>query len=198
MLWFVVSVIVIAIGLLAYFFNEIKFVDKALKSDEKPFGYGLLQYNKYSQIMWAIWHKDRLQIDYLINEKGYKPAGIRLYGKSGSSNLLRVYLTGSGEEPDLDFVSFLISRGFSADDCEQGIGSPIYAAAMWGNVDVMEILLKNGAKVNCPYKDKAVPLSVALQFNRCALVKYLVGKGASLNTISEKEGFEKKLKNCYK
>lgn len=193
------------VGYVVYSLGGIKetlAIEKLFNMQGRYFGYGYVQFYKYGQLSSAILDEDREKINFLIDEKGYRPneLGIPVTAKGDLSGLLRLYVIGK-EDAKSDFVEYLINKGFNPDECEFGFRSSIYAAAFRGNIGVAEVLLKNGAKVNCPYKDKGLPLSVALMMKQCSFAKYLVTKGASLDSISAKEvrdGFEKKLKDCYK
>lgn len=202
--WLLLSLFVIFIGILAYFFKEIKTLDLMLRPEDKPFGSGLLQANKFGRLSEAIYSHDKETIEYLINEEGYDPNEIRVYNKKrgASFNLLKMYIMDFGENASSDFVRYLISKGFDADECEQGLSSPIYAAALVGNIEVAEVLLENGAKINCPYQTKGSPLTIALMAGKCEFAKYLVDKGASLDSLTcddeTKKEIQKRLDSCYK
>lgn len=65
-----------------------------------------------------------------------------------------------------------------------------------------EVLLENGAKINCPYQTKGSPLTIALMAGKCEFAKYLVDKGASLDSLicddEIKKEIQKRLDSCYK
>lgn len=193
----IVFICVMGAVFFAYNFKEIKAVDEMFRSEGKVFGYGLWESYKYSKLMQAIWDEDTDKVDFLIVQKRYNPKEIRVRTKNGSGNLLYLYLLGRGNKANVDFVNFLISRGFAVDECVGGIGSPIFVAAMFGNIEIGKLLLENGADVNCKHKDTAVPLSVSLMFGHCDFARYLMEKGATLEGIKNKDFFDNKLKSCY-
>ncbi len=204
MMWFFVGLSVSCLGIFAFYFKEIKVIDSMLRPEDRPIGSGLLKFSKFARLSEAVLSQNKKEIDNLIDNKGFRANEIRIYNhKRGASfNLLRMYIVNFGERANSDFVQYLISKGFDADECEQGLSSPIFAAALAGNIDVAEVLLNNGAKINCLYQNKGVPLSFALMAGECEFAKYLVSKGASLDTLTcDKEiktEIQKRLENCYK
>ncbi|MCK4817176.1 ankyrin repeat domain-containing protein, partial [bacterium] len=60
-------------------------------------------------------------------------------------------------------------------------GTALYFAAQQGNLDSVELLLKNGAGVNLQSYDKGTALHVAAQLGHNNVVKLLLENGASLN-----------------
>ena len=83
-------------------------------------------------------------------------------------------------------VEYLVAkRGVNADEVDQGCGSPLYVARH--QVDVTEVLLKNGAKVNVILFDgstlllKAVTSKRSSEDKRVEMVSLLLQYGADVN-----------------
>jgi len=64
-------------------------------------------------------------------------------------------------------------------------GTPLHVATKLGKLDVVKLLITNGADVNAlNYKDRT-PLHVAATHNQPLIAEYLVGHGADLNARSD-------------
>jgi ankyrin repeat protein len=57
----------------------------------------------------------------------------------------------------------------------------LFFAAQGGYLDIIKILLKNGALVDCPSVDGGTPLFVACQGGHANIVKELLNAGATVN-----------------
>ena len=70
-------------------------------------------------------------------------------------------------------------------------GKPLITACQLGNIDIVELLLKSGAKID---ECKHDPIIDALVNNNTIIAKYLLGYGSNLKNISQKH-IEKMFKN---
>lgn len=62
---------------------------------------------------------------------------------------------------------------------DEHVSSLLHAAAQVGNIDLMEIFVKKGLKVNCYINSSMTPLSVALAHNQDKIASWLLKAGAS-------------------
>ena len=68
---------------------------------------------------------------------------------------------------------------YGADPTRNGA---VHEAAERGNEKIMKILVDHGADINYTRKRELTPLHRAIEFGRCPMVRYLLGKGANINT----------------
>jgi ankyrin repeat protein len=78
-------------------------------------------------------------------------------------------------------VNLLLERGAQADVPVPGDGSPLIAASMLGNLDIVRTLVANGADVNGYVPGDETPLINAARSGNLDVVQYLVANGADVN-----------------
>lgn len=95
----------------------------------------------------------------------------------GWTDLHRAAATG-----DVGAVQKLIDQGAPVDAREQKGGTPLYEAARRGKLEVMKLLLKNGAKADdSGQMNKCTPLCVAAEYKQAEAVRLLLKSGADVN-----------------
>ncbi|MBA3237948.1 MAG: ankyrin repeat domain-containing protein [Parachlamydiaceae bacterium] len=83
------------------------------------------------------------------------------------------------------YMKKLLTAGLSANIKDKKQCLPIHYAAMYGNVDIINVLLLLNSKfLNAENNNKATPLIVAIQHGQEFTVKYLLDHKASVNTIT--------------
>jgi ankyrin repeat protein len=81
----------------------------------------------------------------------------------------------------LSLVNLLLERGAQVDLAVRGDGSPLIAASMLGNLEIMTKLVERGADVNGFVLGDETPLINAARAGRLDAVRYLVSNGADVN-----------------
>lgn len=57
-------------------------------------------------------------------------------------------------------VSFLLEKNVALEACDADLWQPIHAAACWGHIDVLEMLVHNGADLNAKTKNGETPYDI--------------------------------------
>lgn len=120
-------------------------------------------------LMWCIRENSVRAFDYLLQ---LPQVDLNTHAKNGDTALmLASYLNKN------DFAQKLIKAGASIN--HEGWTALHYAAVV-GNVEVMELLLNNGAKVNALSPNKTTPLMMATRSGRVEIVELLILHGADV------------------
>jgi cytohesin len=75
----------------------------------------------------------------------------------------------------------LIEAGAGIDIPDTTYGTPLYAAARWGDVGLAKLLIAKGADVNAVNKYKETPLHEAVIHGDNAAAEVLIAHGADVN-----------------
>ncbi|MEG6586703.1 ankyrin repeat domain-containing protein, partial [Dendrosporobacter sp. 1207_IL3150] len=104
-----------------------------------------------------------------LAERGikYSPDEFVKYAGRGNTEIVNLFLN-SGMSPN----SYRKSDGFT----------PLMAAASFGRVEVIDLLIRQGAAVNAKDRDEQTALMKAVRYNHTDAVKLLLQAGADLNT----------------
>ena len=73
-------------------------------------------------------------------------------------------------------------------DVNRGLETPLHAAAFWGYVDIVSLLIENGASIDQVSLNNDTPLNTACYHGRLDVAKFLLEKGAD-STIPDEEGY---------
>ena len=86
-----------------------------------------------------------------------------------------------------EIVQELINRGAVVNSVEKGEDTALHIAAQKGNLDIVKMLVENGADLNAIYKANSglSPLCIAILNYHIEVVEYLIGMGADVNYINE-------------
>lgn len=106
------------------------------------------------------------------SETGYTPLHYAAAGYSG----------GAGKQEEV--AKLLIESGANVNARADSGTTPLILAADWGNVAMVQLLLKHGADVNAKSK-KATPLTRAVLRGRLSVVKLLLERGADPDLAGE-------------
>lgn len=90
---------------------------------------------------------------------------------------------------DLNWLTFLLSRGARPDLQSKDGSTPLLLAAQIGWVEGAEQLLSSGAKVDLANNQGETPLILAVQRRNLPMVRLLVGNGADPNTSDSMTGY---------
>ncbi|KAF6206053.1 hypothetical protein GE061_017278, partial [Apolygus lucorum] len=61
-------------------------------------------------------------------------------------------------------------------------GTPLFVACQYAHLDMIQLLIKHGSRVNGQMKDGATPLFIAAQNGHCSVVSLLLTHGARVST----------------
>ncbi len=87
-----------------------------------------------------------------------------------------------------DVIALLLARGAYVDSLDACGRTPLSRAALQGRVDIAELLLAHGAKINAQHGGtETAPLHWAASFDRVEMIRFLIAKGANLNA-ADKDG----------
>ena len=148
---------------------------------------------KHSNLLQAVLSEKEEDVSYFVDEKKYSPNETKY-----RANILFFYIISKQNNVNLNFIKFLLKKGFEVENNSSNHFSPIFAAVLIKNMNLVDLLIKEGANVNALYRQKSKPLSIALQVKDCKMARFLVEKGANLDGIEGKDGFEKMLAECCK
>lgn len=82
----------------------------------------------------------------------------------------------------LPIVDYLLERGIDPNTpLGKGRNTPLHIAAGDGNLDLVKLLIKQGAEVNASNEDGAFPLHLACFTGRKEVAAFLLAKGADVN-----------------
>ncbi|MFC1781263.1 ankyrin repeat domain-containing protein [Planctomycetota bacterium] len=97
-------------------------------------------------------------------------------------------LVGAISSGDIEEVKRLISEGVDVNPMNQfGESTPIFNAALAGNLPIVELLIENGADVNAKNITGMTPLHLACQSGHELVVEFLIESGADVNVINQME-----------
>lgn len=93
------------------------------------------------------------------------------------------------DDDDLDRVRDLISKGGNVNEKDENYGkiTPLFIAVENGNIEMVQLLLNFGAKVNTRSQSRQTPLMQLDGDATAEIVNTLVGRGAKLN-VSDEDG----------
>ena len=74
----------------------------------------------------------------------------------------------------------LLENGANVDGLAE-LYTPLHFAVLQGHLDIVELLIKNGANVNFPDEDHQTPFHVAVVYKRADVVKMFFELGANLD-----------------
>lgn len=186
------------------------FTEQQFKNLDTRSQYNILSYNdKVEGVMWLINLINRGDYTYALNNAslfGYTDT-VKWLLKNGASctpryrqiigeNINNAYfiavrdalyyaVIGANNE---DIVELLITHGAALNNQYIDIVRPEYVlthACKKGNINVINLLIKNGADVNIIEKKKSIynpsPLQIAIEMNRLDIVQLLVEAGININ-----------------
>ena len=90
---------------------------------------------------------------------------------------------------DLNWLTFLLSKGARPDIQDRNGTTPLAIAAQLGWVDGAEMLLRMRAAVDLPNNRGETPLILAVQKRDAAMVRLLLGKGANPKRTDSAAGY---------
>ena len=93
---------------------------------------------------------------------------------------------------DEEALKLLLDKGADPNQGNASSSTPLHFIARYGqekSVELAEALLQGGAQINREDENGLTPLNWAIQFNNKALEGFLIGKGASLQTETQKANF---------
>lgn len=70
--------------------------------------------------------------------------------------------------------------------CDQFFWTPLHLAAHAGDVELLELLVEAGAKVDAPTLSRSTPLMRAIESSQPSCVDFLIKAGASVNAENKK------------
>ncbi|NXN97510.1 ASB3 protein, partial [Rhinopomastus cyanomelas] len=138
--------------------------------------------------------------DDYINSKTFEGlCALHLSARHGSLECIRILLE-AGADPNefnteattplflavenehIDVVKFLLQHGANVDGSHSISGwNSLHQASFQGSVDIMEVLLENGADMECKDDFGITPLFVAAQYGKLETLSLLVSHGAEVN-----------------
>ncbi|CAG8791792.1 14176_t:CDS:2, partial [Racocetra persica] len=84
------------------------------------------------------------------------------------------------EKNDVESIRKLIEeRKLGTNTCDEYGNTALHYASQNGYLEIIDILLENGAEVNSEEKNKLTPLHAAISNNHKEIAKKLLGKGAN-------------------
>lgn len=120
--------------------------------------------------------------DKKIREAIKEGARVNIRNRDGST--LLEYAVAGG---DKNLVELIIDRSADLSATTRGF-TPLMSAAWYGRVDMMRIMVKNGADLNARDDYGRTALMLAVSQNKAAAVKFLLSKGADKN-LRESDGY---------
>jgi len=87
----------------------------------------------------------------------------------------------------VEMVSNLIRKGAPINELDNRGRTPLYLSSLYGNYEIAELLIRNGANVSIQsrWKSAATPLMVAAQSGNMQIVQLLVNNGAMIDEKSK-------------
>lgn len=92
----------------------------------------------------------------------------------------RALLTYAIENRQLEVTDYLLNKGADI-EIQDGTKTPLMFASRYGNTDIVELLLDNGADVNSINDDRNTAFHYAAKYNNFEVLKLLYESGAKLN-----------------
>lgn len=88
---------------------------------------------------------------------------------------------------DLNFVKLCIGEGINVDIEVYNQMKPLHLACMFGHIDVVQLLLENGAEINAKMLDfdLMTPLHCAVFSGEASVMRYLLNAGADPDAQTE-------------
>jgi ankyrin repeat protein len=86
----------------------------------------------------------------------------------------------------MDVIQFCIDKGFDLNTSKRKSGiTPVMLAACFSNIEMMTLLLDNGAEVNCADRAGMSPKDYAKKLGQKKMIEFLTEKGAKFNVYPE-------------
>ena len=126
-------------------------------------------------------------VDYAISENHDPVVGLLASKKASlhsDQENQQLVLLGSISDDEYNTVSFLLDHKARADKEIYGT-TPLVVAAGKSDLEMVELLVKSGAKIDKADNNKLTPLLSACLTGRPEVVKYLLDKGAKVNVKSK-------------
>lgn len=112
---------------------------------------------------------------------GFVPLTSAAWAANGAEMAKFLILNGAEVNPDP-------CRNNKDCTCSPNFRTPLHAACDVGNLEMIEVLVNNGAKVNLLSNDGMTPLKCAVKSGNFEAVKFLVDHGAFLNVREQLQG----------
>jgi ankyrin repeat protein len=148
-------------------FDDVSEVQSLIKAGLSP---NTLDPNGNPMLIVAIRDKSLKVTDLLLANKAID---VNLSNQSGENSLMMASIDG-----DLPLVQTLILKN-KAEVNKDGWG-PLHYASSTGKLDVAQILVANGAKVNALSPSETTPLMMSVSSGNDHLIKFLLDNGADL------------------
>lgn len=85
---------------------------------------------------------------------------------------------------DIDLVEYIIKHGSDVNHSDYNRNTALHFVCRTGCLEIAELLVKNGAKINIWSKEGLTPLMEAIEFNNPHIVKFLVENGADYSGVA--------------
>ena len=152
--------------------EKISWIEKILEKGAKL---NLIDVGEYLPICQAIKCHSLSLIKFLV-EKG---AQIKIYDRNNNTPLIYAILEG-----DILIIQYFIDSGIDV-NYSYNNQLPLEIAIRWSRLEVVKLLVKNGANIDkniTDYYGKEISiLGYAIQYNEVEIVDYLISQGAKLN-----------------
>ena len=130
--------------------------------------------NQWTPMHWAVWSRNRSLMQRLINE------GESIWENSGGQSPVELAMS----IQDVGLPEFLIKAdgGINTADPING-GTPLSTAAGNGNLELVKLLLKCGARVNALNRDENFYSPLVAAIGNLPIVKLLLKQGVDVNAV---------------
>ena len=79
-------------------------------------------------------------------------------------------------------IETLINYGIDINDIEDNIFKELMEETRQSHIEIINLLIKNGANVNATNKSGVTPLTISVKSGQSEIAKHLIAQGADINS----------------